>query len=129
MVVFVWEDYRMYAYCIFVLSATSIIVTIYETRRNNETIRQMARYVCSVELASGRQVWSDELVPGDVIRVPSNVVFPCDMILLKGSAIVNESILTGESIPVIKQELPGGTEVYSKNSCQKHTLFGGTLAI
>jgi cation-transporting P-type ATPase 13A2 len=102
MIVFVWEDYTLYACCIFVLSATSIIVTIFETRRNNETIRKMARYVCPIELASGKQIWSDELVPGDVIKVPSNVVFPCDLILLKGSAIVNESILTGESIPVIK---------------------------
>ena len=102
MLFLLWEEYTTYTYCLFVLSAISIIVTIYETRRNNETVRKMARYVCPVELASGKQVSSSELVPGDVIKVPSNVVFPCDLILLKGSAIVNESILTGESIPVIK---------------------------
>jgi cation-transporting P-type ATPase 13A2 len=48
MAVFVWEGYRIYAGCIFVLSALSIMVTIYETRKNNESIRNMAKYVCPV---------------------------------------------------------------------------------
>jgi hypothetical protein len=49
MAVFVWEGYRIYAGCIFILSALSIFATIYETRKNNEQIRKMAKYVCKVE--------------------------------------------------------------------------------
>lgn len=48
MAVFVWEGYRIYAGCIFVLSGLSIIATIYETRKNNEQIRKMAKYVCNI---------------------------------------------------------------------------------
>ena len=65
-----------------------------------------------------------------MIKVPENLLFPCDLILLSGSVIVNESILTGESIPVMKSSLLN-TELntYSSESCSKHTLFGGTFSM
>ena len=77
-----------------------------------------------------QKVDSSELVPGDVIRVPESLVLPCDLVLMTGSAIVNEAILTGESIPVIKQSLPvSGDEIYFQSECTKYTLFGGTSVI
>lgn len=48
--VFIWESYAIYAGCIFALSTISIASTIYETRRNNEQIRKMAKYICEVEV-------------------------------------------------------------------------------
>ena len=57
-------------------------------------------------------IMSDEVVIGDLIEISSNSVLCCDIILLNGSCIVNESILTGESIPVIKSELPDNSENY-----------------
>jgi hypothetical protein len=50
MSVFIWEGYRIYAGCIFILSGGSILMTIIETRKNNEQVRKMARYVCNVEI-------------------------------------------------------------------------------
>ncbi len=49
---------------------------------------------------------SKELVPGDLIVVPEGQNLPCDLILMTGGAIVNESMLTGESVPVLKNSLP-----------------------
>lgn len=54
---------------------------------------------------------------------------PCDLILLTGSCIVNESMLTGESIPVIKSSLPFTNDVYDVVSDNKYTLYGGTKVI
>ena len=77
-----------------------------------------------------RTVDSSELLPGDVIEVPSGKILPCDLILLTGSAIVNEAMLTGESIPVMKSSLPyKSKEVYSETQTNKHTLYGGTTVI
>lgn len=47
---------------------------------------------------------SSTLVPGDLVDLsePSLHTFPADLILLSGDAIVNESMLTGESVPVSK---------------------------
>lgn len=47
-------------------------------------------------------IQSDELVPGDLVIIPQNCILPCDMVLMSGQCVVNESILTGESFPVIK---------------------------
>jgi len=45
---------------------------------------------------------TDDLYPGDIVllaRIPGKKRqgIPCDFILLSGSAVVNEAILTGES--------------------------------
>ena len=55
---------------------------------------------------------------------------PCDAILLNGSCILNESILTGESVPVIKYSLPYTDAKYSPSEEGKiSTLFAGTKCI
>jgi len=51
--------------------------------------------------AEEAMVSSAELVPGDCISLPlDGVLVPCDAALLTGECMVNESMLTGESIPV-----------------------------
>ena len=47
---------------------------------------------------------SAELVPGDYVLLPTNggYTVECDVVLVEGSCVVNESMLTGESIPVTK---------------------------
>jgi cation-transporting ATPase 13A3/4/5 len=47
---------------------------------------------------------STDLVPGDIINLSESQsnFFPADMFLLSGDTIVNESMLTGESVPVSK---------------------------
>lgn len=68
----------------------------------------MAFYECEVRvLRDGvfTKTHSGNLVPGDVIKVPERMKMPCDALMLKGTCIVNEAMLTGESVPVIKQEI------------------------
>ena len=54
---------------------------------------------------------------------------PCDFCLLTGSCIVNEAMLTGESIPVIKNALPMAELIYDPANDSKYTLYGGTKVI
>ena len=72
---------------------------------------------------------SSELVPGDIIEIPENVLMPCDVILISGSSVMNESMLTGESIPVIKNSLPSSNNKYSFKEDKQYTLFAGTKCI
>ncbi|KAG8068811.1 hypothetical protein GUJ93_ZPchr0005g15800 [Zizania palustris] len=74
-----------------------------------------------------------ELLPGDIVsigRSPNGEdrSVPADMLLLAGSAIVNEAILTGESTPQWKVSIAGRgpEETLSSKRDKNHILFGGT---
>ena len=73
---------------------------------------------------------SFDLVPGDVIEVPENDIMPCDLILLNGTCIMNESMLTGESIPIVKTSLPYNNLNFNASDENKSSiLFAGTKCI
>jgi magnesium-transporting ATPase (P-type) len=79
------------------------------------------------------EIPSELLVPGDIISIPSaSHVMTCDAVLLNGTCIVNESMLTGESIPIIKTPLPQpetNYELYDVETHKRHTLFSGTQIV
>ncbi len=94
-----------------------------------QLIRQMGNKPFKIMVYRMRKwirINSDELLPGDICSVHRNLgnagqavnstnsllnscnqVFslPCDMLLLRGQCVVNESMLTGESVPVLKVNL------------------------
>ena len=55
-------------------------------------------------------------------------IVPCDMLLLEGTAVVNEAVLTGESTPQIKESIQRrpADEALSIKQNKGHILFGGT---
>lgn len=66
---------------------------------------------------------SSQLVPGDLVDLAdaSLHTFPADLVLLSGDAIVNESMLTGESVPVSKVPI-------DDKGVQSMTSVGGDVA-
>nr|XP_019945068.1 PREDICTED: probable cation-transporting ATPase 13A2 isoform X1 [Paralichthys olivaceus] len=128
------DDYYFYAVCILLLSILSISISLYETRKQSITLHNMAQLVTNVTIRrnSGVEecVSSVELVPGDCLIIPQEgLLLPCDAALLAGECLVNESMLTGESVPVLKTPLPDGEGRYSSETERRHTLFCGTQLI
>lgn len=115
MILWFSDGYEKYAICILVVSLLGVFESLYETVHNMNNIRKMAKYECPVQVRRWstsrgdtkelKTISSEGIVPGDVIVVPNNCIMPCDAILMSGSCIVNESMLTGESVPVIKNEI------------------------
>lgn len=60
--------------------------------------------------------------------IPEGVTMPCDVVILTGSAVLNEAILTGEATPVIKQDILDSND-QAAGCPSKHIIFGGTSAI
>lgn len=70
-----------------------------------EKLIDLAPKTAHVVAADGSEmdVSAEQLQPGDVIRVRPGESLPVDGIVLEGASSVDESALTGESIPVEKQ--------------------------
>jgi len=78
---------------------------------------------------------SRELVPGDVVCLGKRnlqLAVPADILLTKGSAVVDEALLTGESTPQLKHEFD---DADSKNldlqdaQHKESVLFAGTVLL
>jgi cation-transporting P-type ATPase 13A2 len=108
-IIWLYEDYYLYALSIFLISVMSSGITLYETHTNNEKLRNISRFSCKIKILNHDkflEIDSSELAPGNVVALDSSVeICPCDLILIKGDAIVDESMLTGESVPVSKVSL------------------------
>ncbi|NPE56977.1 potassium-transporting ATPase subunit KdpB [Dickeya dadantii] len=69
--------------------------------------------------AASQKVPADSLRKGDVVLVSAGEMIPCDGEVLEGGASVDESAITGESAPVIRESggdfasVTGGTRVLS----------------
>ncbi|XP_045764970.1 polyamine-transporting ATPase 13A3-like [Maniola jurtina] len=133
------DEYYQYASCVFLLSTGSCMMALYQTKQMSINIHKMAgsTSVFTVTVLrptrTGREEYvvnASRLVPGDVMVLPPDgCVMPCDAMLLTGTCIVNESMLTGESVPVMKGPPCSSPEVYSTETHKRHTLFAGTHVI
>ncbi|KAL1619491.1 hypothetical protein SLS56_010128 [Neofusicoccum ribis] len=135
------DEYYYYAACIFFISLVSITTTLIETKATMRRLREVSRFECDVRvLRNGfwRYVESSELVPGDVYEItdPNLTQLPCDSLLLSGDCILNESMLTGESVPVSKVPTTDEALEYLSLSASsihpevaRHFLFSGTKII
>ena len=94
-------------------------------RAQADTLRRTKRETPAKRiLASGtvEKVSSSDLRKGDLVLVEENDVIPGDGDVIEGVAYVNESAITGESAPVLKEpgtdirsSVTGGTQVISDN--------------
>ena len=71
---------------------------------------------------------SADLVPGDVVRLAAGDCVPCDVVVVDGTCVVDESSLTGESLPCIKSAAPtDATPLDTRHPPPRNTLFDGTV--
>ncbi|XP_021361034.1 cation-transporting ATPase 13A2-like isoform X2 [Mizuhopecten yessoensis] len=134
-VLWLMDDYYYYAACIFLISVISICISLHQIKKQSIALHDMVavtEQTMEICLGQGRgyeKVPTSCLVPGDLIVLPQNgCTMTCDAVLVTGTCIVNESMLTGESVPVTKTPLTHqeDEEVYSPEIHKRHTLFSGT---
>ncbi|XP_012255739.2 polyamine-transporting ATPase 13A3-like [Athalia rosae] len=134
LVVWFVEGYLYYTIAIISMSVFGITSSILQTRRNQKNLHGTVASSETVRVCRAPGVFenisSAELVPGDIIELPKyQGTVICDAVLLTGHCILNESMLTGESVPVTKTPLPRRSVLYDGKSCSPHTLYSGTIII
>ena len=135
-----WNCTQYYAYAS-LIAAMTIFDLLEETitnLSNLKSIRNMARYSIKVKIYQKSENGSiniieeesSNLVPGDIFELPEDgKAMPCDCILLTGSVIINEAMLTGESTPIIKSHLPNIKQNFDEENDTKYFLFAGTKIV
>ncbi|KAH1018274.1 hypothetical protein HUJ05_006079 [Dendroctonus ponderosae] len=105
---------------------SSDVCTVLRRTPKTAEFNELNENGCSEEAVS-----TNLLVPGDIIEIPSHgCIMHCDAVLLTGNCILNEAMLTGESVPVTKTGLPNFPSIiYDPKEHARHTLFCGTHVI
>ena len=111
-----WELVSHYAHNLYFDSAAMILALVglgkyFEARAKSRTTDAVSQLIGLVpDTASvirngiSVQISVDEIVVGDLVEVKTGERIPVDGLVEQGSAQVDESALTGESLPVQKQE-------------------------
>ncbi|KAH9251555.1 hypothetical protein BASA81_010594 [Batrachochytrium salamandrivorans] len=139
------DEYWYFAVFTLIMLVLFEFVVAQNRLKNIETVRNMLRPPCEVlvkRAGSWRKISSSDLVPLDIMLVSkdSNNPFPCDAILVRGSVVVNEAMLTGESTPKMKDALSAGDgkgedevdltrPLPTSVEDSRHVVLGGTLVL
>ena len=113
--VIIWliEGYTTYAWLILFMSSASIIWEIYSAKVNEKQLRTLTELDADFHVLRNGQVIkipAEYLVVGDTVvldpeTLVPNTKLPCDLVLMQGECLMDESSLTGETVPVLKLPL------------------------
>ncbi|XP_062458995.1 probable cation-transporting ATPase 13A5 [Pezoporus occidentalis] len=135
------QGYIEYSVAIIILTIISIGLTVYDLRQQSTKLHHLVEEHNEVQVTvcmkseGCKETKSCYLVPGDMFLLDGKkLALPCDAVLIDGSCIVNEGMLTGESIPVTKTPLPLTEspmpwKTHSMEDYRRHVLFCGTEVI
>ncbi|KAM5163824.1 putative cation-transporting ATPase 13A5 [Mantella aurantiaca] len=133
--------YIEYSMAILIMTILSVLATIYLLRMQSIKLHRMVESHNNVMLSILKrnggieEVQSKCLVPGDVIILSEKkFCLPCDAILISGTCVVNEGMLTGESVPITKVPIPNVNngipwKTYTGENCRGHILYCGTEVV
>jgi potassium-transporting ATPase ATP-binding subunit len=79
------------------------IAKVFGGRRAKGDVVRAARYETTATLLDGRTKQASELVRGEVVVVEAGGWVPSDGSVIDGAAMVDESAITGESAPVLRE--------------------------
>ena len=127
-------EYVLYASSIILITTVSIVLIIYQIRKERGKLAKMVAqgqcYKVSV-VRDGKFIEEDAslLVPGDVIDIQPNMTVPADCVLISGEVRVDEAMLTGEAVAMLKTPVLPNENNLNVDKNRLHVLYGGTKVL
>jgi manganese-transporting P-type ATPase len=142
-VLWMLDDYWQYSLFTLFMICTFEATSVFSRLKSLSTLKGMGnepRPIYAYRFNKWSEISTEELLPGDIFSLTKHSkddVIPCDALLIRGGAVVNEATLTGESVPQMKDGISQGVnvtdsdvdlsvEVSIKGQHKVHALFGGT---
>ncbi len=133
------DEYVYYSLFTLLMLVVFECTLVNQQLRNMSEIRKMGNKPYMIQVYRNRrwrQISSENIVTGDIVSVTRSQddhLVPCDMVLLRGPCIVDESMLTGEAVPQMKEAIENVSALdqdFNENSNGKlHLLYGGTKIV
>lgn len=141
------DDYWQYSFFSLFMILVFEATVVFSRLKSLGALKGMgnpSRTVWVYRMGSWTQIDTSDLLPGEIMSLTRHAphlkkddrsvidnggdIVPADLLLLKGSAVVNEASLTGESVPQVKDGLSESTDesLSMKNSHKTHVLYAGT---
>lgn len=145
-----WYLHPEHAHQYLFFETTASIITLvlagnyleeYAVKSTASSIRELMKYqktkaslilIDSIGKESMVEIDNDEVKLGDLLQVNTGDKIPVDGLVIRGNAAVDESMMTGESIPNMKDvddEVTGGTIVKEGNIRIMATAIGSNTAL
>lgn len=104
---FLTEGLKIEPILISVFLILSILISIFQDYRANKLTQKLLDYFKNYSFVKREGKWqkldSQDIVPGDYLKVSAGSIVPADIRILKSNeALIDESIITGESEPIFK---------------------------
>ena len=114
------------------ISIVLLIRDIYAQRKRLNEIVSKNNAHMAVRLCRGKwtSVPACSLVPGDLIQITTDhPIIPADCCITRGEMVVDESMLTGESVPATKLPLTHGEDFAGFTNDNLNFIHAGTEVV
>ena len=120
---------RLEASIIAALLLFNVALSIFQEGRANAALAALKSRLSLKAFVMRDGRWSEvpaaELAPGDIIKLSVGGIVPADARILEGSALLDQSMLTGESVPV---EIGPGENAYAGATVRRGTALAEITA-
>ncbi len=132
-IVWIVDDYLYFCLLLIFMTMLSLFFVVREVQAQMAKIRQKLLTGCLVfvhrRTAQGTlqrsEIPSEELMPGDLVEVHGNCTLQADIVVVRGSCLVNEAMLSGESRLIQKNPINNDREKFRKIELSS-ILFAGS---